>query len=64
MEQRCARWLLMCADRTEDDTFELAPEGLGEMLGAPLSTATFEQETATAGAPRKCAALYSLSLYD
>jgi CRP-like cAMP-binding protein len=34
-EQRCARWLLMCADRTEADTFELTRECLAEMLGLP-----------------------------
>ena len=28
--QRCARWMLMCADRTEDDTFELTQECLAE----------------------------------
>src|ERR687892_2869901 len=39
-EQRCARWLLMCADRTEDDTFELTRECLAEMLGLPDSTWT------------------------
>lgn len=39
-EQRCARWLLMCADRTTDDTFELAQECLAEMLGEPQSTVT------------------------
>jgi CRP-like cAMP-binding protein len=40
VEQRCARWLLMCADRTEDDTFELAQECLAEMLDVPDSTWT------------------------
>jgi CRP-like cAMP-binding protein len=40
VEERCARWLLMCADRTEDDTFELAQECLAEMLGVPDSTWT------------------------
>ena len=40
VEQRCARWLLMCADRTEDDTFELTQEYLGEMLGVPQPTLT------------------------
>jgi CRP-like cAMP-binding protein len=38
LEQRCARWLLMCADRTEDETFELTQEHLAEMLGVPQST--------------------------
>jgi CRP-like cAMP-binding protein len=40
VEQRCARWMLMCADRTEDDTFELTQECLAEMLGVPDSTWT------------------------
>ena len=40
MEQRCARWLLMCADRTEDDTFELTQGGFAETLGVPDSTWT------------------------
>ena len=38
VEQRCARWLLMCADRTEGDTFELTQECFAEMLGVPTST--------------------------
>jgi CRP-like cAMP-binding protein len=38
VEQRCARWLLMCADRTEDGTFELTRASLAEMLGVPQST--------------------------
>ena len=38
VEQRCARWLLMCADRTENDTFELTQEYLAEMLCVPQST--------------------------
>jgi CRP-like cAMP-binding protein len=36
-EQRCARWLLMCADRTEGEHFELTRECLTEMLGVPQS---------------------------
>jgi CRP-like cAMP-binding protein len=39
-EQRCARWLLMCADRIEDDAFEWAPEPFAEMLGVPQSKLT------------------------
>jgi CRP-like cAMP-binding protein len=38
VEQRCARWLLMCADRMEEDTFELAREGLAQMLGVAQPT--------------------------
>jgi CRP-like cAMP-binding protein len=40
LEQRCARWLLMCADRTENDKFELAQECFAQMLGVPDSTCT------------------------
>jgi CRP-like cAMP-binding protein len=35
VEQRCARWLLMCADRTEGDTFELTQGCVAQMLGEP-----------------------------
>jgi CRP-like cAMP-binding protein len=40
VEQRCARWLLMCADWKEDDTFELTRNCLAEMLGVAQSTVT------------------------
>ena len=40
VEQRCARWLLMCGDQTEGDTFELTQECLAEMLGVRRSTVT------------------------
>jgi CRP-like cAMP-binding protein len=40
VEQRCARWLLMCADQTEDGTFALTQEYLAEMLGVRRSTVT------------------------
>jgi CRP-like cAMP-binding protein len=36
--QRCTRWLLMCADRTESDTFELPQKCLAKVLGVPQST--------------------------
>jgi CRP-like cAMP-binding protein len=35
IEQRCARWLLMCADRSRDDRFELEQQSLAEVLGVP-----------------------------
>jgi CRP-like cAMP-binding protein len=37
VEQRCARWLLMCADRADGDKFALTGECLAEMLGVPPS---------------------------
>src|SRR5262245_39401599 len=40
VEQRCARWLLMCADCTEAETFELSLQGCAEMLGVSRSTLT------------------------
>jgi CRP-like cAMP-binding protein len=40
VEQRCARWLLMCGDQTDDDTVELTQEYLAEMLGVRRSTIT------------------------
>ena len=40
VEQRCARWLLMCADRMEDDTFELAQESLAQILCVARSAVT------------------------
>jgi CRP-like cAMP-binding protein len=33
IEQRCARWLLMCADRVGGKDFSLTQEFLGQMLG-------------------------------
>jgi CRP-like cAMP-binding protein len=40
LKQWCARWLLTCADQTEDDTFDLTQECLAEMLGVCGSTVT------------------------
>jgi CRP-like cAMP-binding protein len=33
VDQRCARWLLMCHDRVAGNEFEITQEFLGEMLG-------------------------------
>jgi CRP-like cAMP-binding protein len=38
--ERLARWLLMCHDRMESDTFCITHEFLGHMLGTPRSTVT------------------------
>jgi CRP-like cAMP-binding protein len=37
-DQRLARWLLLCADRANSDTFCITHEYLGHMLGATRST--------------------------
>ena len=38
VEQRCARWLLTCADRIKNDTLQLTQESLAGMLGVRRST--------------------------
>jgi CRP-like cAMP-binding protein len=38
LEQRCARWLLMCADRVQNDEFEMATKCLAQMLGLAEQT--------------------------
>ncbi len=38
MEQRLARWLLICADRAQTDTLKLSHELLADMLGSTRST--------------------------
>lgn len=40
VEQRYARWLLMCDDQVEDSSFELTQEYLAEILGVRRSTVT------------------------
>ena len=37
-EQRLARWLLICSDRSGSDTLELAQDFVSEMLGSTRST--------------------------
>ena len=39
-EQRLARWLLMCRDRSEQDTMTLTQEFMAEMLGTRRTTVT------------------------
>jgi CRP-like cAMP-binding protein len=38
LEQRLARWLLLCADRAGSDTFRMTHEYLSDMLGTTRST--------------------------
>ncbi|HZD30662.1 MAG TPA: Crp/Fnr family transcriptional regulator [Candidatus Angelobacter sp.] len=40
IEERLARWLLTCRDRTASDHLRLTQEFLGQMLGAPRTTVT------------------------
>jgi CRP-like cAMP-binding protein len=37
---RLTRWLLMCNDRMESETFTITQESLGNMLGTPRTTLT------------------------
>lgn len=38
VEQRLARWLLLCADRAHSDTYNLSQDFLGDMLGSSRPT--------------------------
>ncbi len=40
IEERLARWLSACRDRTESDQLHLTHDFLGQMLGAPRTTVT------------------------
>ncbi len=45
VEQRLARWLLLCADRSESPTLALTHEYLADMLGSNRSTVSVAAET-------------------
>jgi hypothetical protein len=49
IEQRLARWLLICADRAHTDTFKMSQEFLAHMLGSSRPTVTI----AAAGLKRR-----------
>ncbi len=40
IEERLARWLLSCRDRTNSNQLDLTQDFLGQMLGAPRTTVT------------------------
>jgi CRP-like cAMP-binding protein len=40
VEQRLARWLLLCADRAQNDTYAMSHDFLADMLGSTRSTVT------------------------
>lgn len=45
VEERCARWLLMCRDRSEGDRFLLTQEFLAEMLGVSRASVNLVART-------------------
>ena len=40
IEERLARWLLLCRDRTDSDDLGLTQEFVGQMIGTPRTTVT------------------------
>ena len=58
IEQRLARWLLLCRDRMDSDDLRLTQEFLGQMLGAPRTTVTLVvgllQRAGLIESPRGC----------
>jgi CRP-like cAMP-binding protein len=45
MEQRLARWLLLCADRANTETFKISQEFLSDMLGSTRPTVSIAAGT-------------------
>jgi CRP-like cAMP-binding protein len=45
MEQRLARWLLLCGDRANTDTFKISQEFLSDMLGSTRATVSIAAGT-------------------
>jgi CRP-like cAMP-binding protein len=45
INERCARWLLMCHDRVGEDQFQLTQEFLGEMLGVRRASVNMVMQT-------------------
>jgi CRP-like cAMP-binding protein len=45
IDQRLARWLLLCRDRVDSDRLLLTQEFVGQMLGAPRTTVTLTMGT-------------------
>ena len=50
-EQRLARWLLICGDRAQCDTFHMSQEFLSSMLGSTRSTMSIDRGAVEAGGP-------------
>jgi CRP-like cAMP-binding protein len=44
VDERFARWLLLCADRARSDTFEMSHEFLADMLGSSRPTVSIAAE--------------------
>jgi CRP-like cAMP-binding protein len=45
MEQRLAKWLLLCSDRANTETFKISQEFLSDMLGSTRSTVSIAAGT-------------------
>jgi CRP-like cAMP-binding protein len=58
IQQRLARWLLLCRDRMDSDDLNVTHEFIGQMLGAPRTTVTLVmgmlQTSGLVGSSRGC----------